>query len=242
MTDTGVTRDARPAIRYLAFAAVAGFIAGAFLISALVWNFGNIIGSRSENRLHPPGARTAMERWGTRPEIVIRPAEVDRHALEPLGDVSLPVPTAGTTPNLFDRTLELPVSGAKRDSLRSSFSDTRSGGRTHEAIDILAPRDTPVLAADDGVIAKLFYSRAGGITIYQFDPTHEYVYYYAHLERYAANLKEADPIKKGQVIGYVGTTGNAPANVPHLHFAIFRLKDTKNWWQGEPIDPYDVLK
>jgi murein DD-endopeptidase MepM/ murein hydrolase activator NlpD len=99
-----------------------------------------------------------------------------------------------------------------------------------------------VLAVEDGTVARLFLSDAGGITIYQFDPTKNYVYYYAHLERYVEGLKESASVKRGQVIGYVGTTGNAPRDTPHLHFAIFRLTDEKKWWQGTAIDPYSVLK
>ena len=124
-----------------------------------------------------------------------------------------------------------------------SFEDRRSGGsRAHEALDILAPRNTPVKAVEDGRIVRLFESKAGGTTIYQFDPTETYCYYYAHLQRYAEGLKESDTVRKGQVIGYVGTSGNAPKNTPHLHFAIFKLTPGKHWWEGTPIDPYDILR
>jgi murein DD-endopeptidase MepM/ murein hydrolase activator NlpD len=99
-----------------------------------------------------------------------------------------------------------------------------------------------VKAVEDGTIARLFHSRAGGITIYQFDPSQQFCYYYAHLSRYAPNLKEGERVRKGQVIGYVGTSGNAPKATPHLHFAIFRLTAEKRWWEGTPIDPYDVLR
>jgi peptidoglycan LD-endopeptidase LytH len=109
-------------------------------------------------------------------------------------------------------------------------------------MDVLAPRNTPVLAVEDGTVARLFLSEAGGITIYQFDPSDTYVYYYAHLERYADGLKEGAPVERGQVIGHVGTTGNAPRDTPHLHFAIFRMAGEKKWWQGTAIDPYAVLR
>jgi murein DD-endopeptidase MepM/ murein hydrolase activator NlpD len=128
------------------------------------------------------------------------------------------------------------------DQLTRSFDDVRGATRRHEAIDILAPRNTPVLAVEDGTIARLFQSKAGGITIYQFDPTGRYCYYYAHLDRYADDLREGQAVRKGQVIGYVGTTGNAPKDTPHLHFAVFRLTADKRWWEGTPIDPYDVLR
>jgi murein DD-endopeptidase MepM/ murein hydrolase activator NlpD len=143
---------------------------------------------------------------------------------------------------LRQRHLELPVQGVKRSELRDTFRETRERTRRHEALDILAPRDTPVLAVDDGTVAKLFLSKPGGHTIYQFDPTSTYAYYYAHLERYAAGLKDGDRVARGQVIGYVGTSGNAPPDTPHLHFAIFQLTDSKHWWEGMAIDPYPILK
>jgi murein DD-endopeptidase MepM/ murein hydrolase activator NlpD len=118
----------------------------------------------------------------------------------------------------------------------------RGSARRHQAIDILAPQGTPVKAVEDGVIARLFSSKAGGITIYQFDPTERYCYYYAHLERYADGLREGEKVRKGQVIGYVGTSGNAAKDTPHLHFAVFRLTAEKRWWEGTPIDPYNVLR
>ncbi len=144
---------------------------------------------------------------------------------------------------LRNRDLKIPVEGADEDDLRDTFFDARGGGRAHEALDIMAPRHTQVLAAEDGVIAKLFNSKGGGgITIYQFDPTETYCYYYAHLDRYAANLKEGQRVRRGDVIGYVGSTGNASATAPHLHFAIFRLTPERQWWKGEPINPYPILK
>ena len=143
---------------------------------------------------------------------------------------------------LRKRHLELPVQGLKRHDLRDTFSEMRAGTRRHEALDILAPRNTPVVAVEDGTIARLFLSKPGGLTIYQFDPTSTYAYYYAHLERYADGLKDGERVKRGQVIGYVGTSGNAPPDTPHLHFAIFKLTEAKHWWQGTAIDPYRVLR
>jgi murein DD-endopeptidase MepM/ murein hydrolase activator NlpD len=138
--------------------------------------------------------------------------------------------------------LGVPVLGIRRQDLRKSFDEGRGAARLHEAIDILAPRRTPVVAVEDGRIARLFFSQAGGITVYQFDPTEQYVYYYAHLDKYADNLKEGDLVRRGQILGYVGTSGNAPPGTPHLHFAIFRLTGKKQWWDGTPIDPYEVLR
>ena len=139
--------------------------------------------------------------------------------------------------------LMIPVEGVTADHLKSSFNEARGGGfRVHHALDILAPRGTPVHAAVAGTIRKLFVSKAGGITIYQFDPSERFVYYYAHLDHYAAGLHEGQLAAKGEVIGYVGTTGNAPANTPHLHFSISKLDDDKRWWKGTPIDPFLIFK
>jgi len=144
---------------------------------------------------------------------------------------------------LRDRDLEVPVEGVDRDDLHDTFSDRRGIGRVHEALDIMAPRGTPVLAVEDGTIAKLFLSQGGGgITIYQFDPSGQFAYYYAHLDRYAPGLREGESVRRKQVIGYVGSTGNAAPNTPHLHFGIFRLTPERQWWKGEPINPYAVLK
>jgi peptidoglycan LD-endopeptidase LytH len=141
----------------------------------------------------------------------------------------------------FPRRLTIPVPGVSAGDIQDTFDQTRGTERRHEATDIVAPRGTPVNAVDDGTIQKLFLSKPGGITIYQFDPTEQYCYYYAHLERYADGIHEGMQVKRGDVIGYVGTTGNAPADAPHLHFAIFKLGPEKRWWQGTPINPYPML-
>jgi murein DD-endopeptidase MepM/ murein hydrolase activator NlpD len=143
---------------------------------------------------------------------------------------------------LRGRKLTIPVGGVSVTELRDDFTDARSGGRTHQALDILAPRDHPVVAVEDGQIAKLFESKFGGLTIYQFGPREQFSYYYAHLERFARGLAEGDAVQRGQVIGYVGTSGNAPVNTPHLHFAIYLLPTTKEWWKGEAINPYLVFR
>jgi murein DD-endopeptidase MepM/ murein hydrolase activator NlpD len=139
------------------------------------------------------------------------------------------------------RDLDFPVAGFSRDKLTDSFAEARTG-HVHEAADIMAPRHTPVRAVEAGTIARLLQNASGGITIYQLDPSRRYIYYYAHLERYADGLREGLEVERGQVIGYVGTTGNAPRNAPHLHFAIFRVLDPKQWWGGAPVNPYLVLR
>ncbi len=148
----------------------------------------------------------------------------------------------GDSAPLFDRALGSPIVGLNASSIQDTFDQARDKGeRKHEATDILAPRGTPVVAVDTGVVAKLFTSKAGGLTVYQFDTLQNYAYYYAHLDRYADGLTEGKVLKKGEVLGYVGTTGNADPNTPHLHFAIFELGPEKHWWQGRPINPYPLL-
>ena len=124
--------------------------------------------------------------------------------------------------------------------LRDMFDEVHSG-HAHEAIDILEPRGTPVHAVVSGTIQRLFLSKPGGNTIYEFDDARVYCYYYAHLDRYAEGLQEGQQVQRGEVIGYVGSTGNANPNTPHLHFTIFELGPGKVWWKGHAIDPYASL-
>ena len=143
---------------------------------------------------------------------------------------------------LAARRLLLPVEGVAPGALRDTFNEGRdAGARPHEALDIAAQRGTPVLAVDDGRLVKLFTSVPGGLTVYQFDPGSRYAYYYAHLDRYAEGLREGMELQRGEVIGYVGSTGNANPDAPHLHFAIFRLGPQKQWWRGEAVNPYPLL-
>ena len=141
---------------------------------------------------------------------------------------------------LAQRPLEVPVVGVKTSALSDNYEQSR-GARKHEAIDILAKTGTPVVAVDDGRVAKLFTSKAGGLTIYQFDRDARLAYYYAHLQRYADTVHEGMDVRRGDLIGYVGASGNADAKVPHLHFAVFRLGNPPKWWQGEPVNPYPAL-
>jgi murein DD-endopeptidase MepM/ murein hydrolase activator NlpD len=136
--------------------------------------------------------------------------------------------------------LLIPVEGVGRRQLRDMFDEGRPGHR-HEAIDIAAPRGTPVFAVDDGTVAKLFTSVPGGLTIYHFDPSGGFSYYYAHLDRYADGLREGMTLRRGNLIGYVGSTGNAAPDAPHLHFAVFRLGPGRQWWKGEPLNPFPAF-
>ncbi len=219
----------RPDVKYLVAAGLLGFILGAFVVASL----GNVAAVHRDAlaRSVKPLPAGALDDAGS--ALVEAPASTTGRG------------TASTTDSaraLGERDLQIPVEGVKADQLVDSFHDTRDGTRQHEAIDILAPRGTAVVAVEDGTIARLFLSKAGGNTIYQFDLSQEYCYYYAHLDRYAQGLKEGDRVSKGQTIGYVGTSGNAPKDTPHLHFAIFRLTPEKHWWEGTPLDPYDILR
>jgi murein DD-endopeptidase MepM/ murein hydrolase activator NlpD len=157
----------------------------------------------------------------------------------------VPVPVQADATDLSRlraRSLDIPVTGIGAAQLNDNYTQARAGGAEHEALDIMAPRGTPVLAVEDGRIAKLFLSKPGGITLYQFDPSNEYAYYYAHLNSYADGIAEGGKLRKGQVIGYVGSSGNASPDAPHLHFAIFKLGTEKQWWRGTPINPFGVWR
>ena len=137
--------------------------------------------------------------------------------------------------------LLIPVAGVRPEDLRDTFQESRSAGRTHDAIDIPAPRGTPVLAASDGHIVKLWQSVPGGMTIYQLDPDNRTVYYYAHLDRYADGLREGHFARRGEVIAYVGDTGNAGVGNYHLHFSVLIVSDPKRHWDGTNVNPYPML-
>jgi hypothetical protein len=153
-------------------------------------------------------------------------------------------PAATTEPApLADNSLEFPVLLLSSVRLQDSFREPRaSGARSHHALDIMAPRYTPVRAVAEGMIAKTSSGGAGGLALYLVDPTGGYCFYYAHLEAYAPGVREGHPVRRGEVIGYVGSTGNAPEGAPHLHFAVFRLSERNRWWGGRAINPYPLLK
>lgn len=154
-----------------------------------------------------------------------------------LGALLLSVAAIGPTPG----NITLPIAGIAAKDLVDTF-DQKRGGARHEAIDIMEPRGTSVRAVVDGTIAKLFLSKPGGNTIYLFDTAQSFCYYYAHLDHYAPRLREGQQVKAGDIIAFVGSTGNASALAPHLHFAIFKLGSERRWWEGNtPINPYPTL-
>lgn len=157
--------------------------------------------------------------------------------------VAVPAPVAAA-PNAIEslrlRRLMVPVEGVAVDRLQNTFDAARNGGRVHNAIDIPAPRGTAVLAADSGSILRIGYNTLGGLTIYQIDPEKRFVYYYAHLDRYAATLRDGGTVSRGDVIGYVGSTGNAAAGPPHLHFQVLLFRD--RYWEGESVNPFGIFE
>jgi murein DD-endopeptidase MepM/ murein hydrolase activator NlpD len=153
-----------------------------------------------------------------------------------------PLPTAAElAPAAAAGKLLIPVEGIKASDLTDTFAQPRGSERRHEALDIMAPKGSRVLAAADGKVVKLFTSKPGGLTVYQFDPSEKYAYYYAHLDHYAPGLKEGAELKRGDLIGFVGTTGNADPAAPHLHFAVVLLTPEKQWWKGTPVNPFPLL-
>ena len=196
-----------------------GFAAGVVCLAALLWSAGSRFPAQA---LAAPKAPDAM-----------------RFTLLP----SMPPPPqpADALPAAVLPALGMPIAGVDPRTLQSSFSQTR-GTHAHEALDIMAPRGTEVLAVAAGNVVKLFNSKPGGLTVYQFDNSRAWCYYYAHLDRYAAGLKEGVLLRQGQVLGYVGSTGDASPDAPHLHFAVFELGPEKHWWQGTAVDPLPLLK
>lgn len=179
----------------------------------------------------PEGAPSRGRRERPRDEIVIR-ANSRAEEAEVMMEPGEPAPGAS---------LLIPVRGVRPEQLRDSYADARSGGRVHNAIDIMAPGGTPVLAAADGTIHRLRTGGLGGVTIYQIGEDGRTLYYYAHLQRYAAGMRDGLPVRRGQVIAYVGDTGNAGDGNYHLHFSVGRLPDPQRYWDSENVNPYPLL-
>ncbi len=226
-----------------------GFCLGALATTYLVWRR-DALGSMREGGASAPlsTAPPAMVPGPTASDIA-QPSEAEVVTTAPaigpttvVPDATAPSPLAGTDLEILQRKrLRIPVDGVVHAALQPSFDQARSTGR-HEAIDILALRGTPVRAVDAGVVGKLFTSDRGGLTVYHYDPSETFCYYYAHLDRYAEGLREGQKLRAGDLVGYVGTSGNAPPGTPPLHFAIFRLTEPGRWWKGTPIDPYLALR
>jgi peptidoglycan LD-endopeptidase LytH len=175
------------------------------------------------------------------PEAV---AALQRDTLHAVTDVDTAVTTSVSSADAasLKGALIVPVRGVEASALYDTYDEQRGGGtRVHEALDIPAPRGTPVLSATGGRVLKLFNSEAGGKMVYAADSSERFILMYAHLDSYANGLAEGQPLHRGQVIGAVGTTGNAPPTVPHLHCALARSNDVKQWWKGSPVNPFPLL-
>ncbi len=224
---------------WLAWALViaAAFYGGAIVAWRLVSSYGLAPRGAGVVRSWPLPAPLAAPPVAARRGTPPRPVAT-RGTLDPVPRLQQPLDA--DIQQLRARHLTVPIAGADVERWKGSFAEGRVGHR-HEAVDIPAPRNTPIHAVEQGSIARLFVSRLGGLTVYQFDPARRFVYYYAHLDRYADNLHDGDPVARGQIIGFVGTTGDAPPDFPHLHFAIYRVENPQRWWEGTPMDPYLVF-
>lgn len=225
-------------MRYLLLAVVLGVI-------ALVLSPGSAIWRKSEPAKAPVSSTRTVKIESKSEPVIANPSEPK---IAPAPPESAPSATApeprisATPPAPGSAKLMVPVAGVGPHQLRDTYSAARSEGRTHNAIDIMAAQGTPVLAAADGVIRKFFYSQRGGNTLYQLNPEGNMVLYYAHLDRYAEGLFEGKQVKRGEVIGYVGDTGNAGPGNYHLHFAVWTITDAKRFFHGENINPFALLQ
>ena len=160
-------------------------------------------------------------------------------AVEPVARGS--VSSAEAVEYLLARGIMIPVAGAAMSQLHDAFDEARDGGRTHRALDIMAPRGTPVISADEGRILRVSVCTLGGNTVYATDPLGRVVYYYAHLDAYQPGLTQGALVTRGDTLGFVGTTGNAPKDTPHLHFQVMRMPADGKFWDGDPINPYPLI-
>ena len=142
---------------------------------------------------------------------------------------------------LRSRGLQVPVDGVDPSRIQDTFLSARDGKRVHNAVDIMAKKGTPVLSADDGTIIRIGTNGLGGNVIWAVDSNQRFVLYYAHLDRFRPGLREGQPVQRGEVIGYVGTTGNAPKDAPHLHFQLMRLLDNKRYSEGPAVNPLPLF-
>jgi murein DD-endopeptidase MepM/ murein hydrolase activator NlpD len=183
----------------------------------------------------------ALMRHASWPALDFAQAPAESEPQPALVSVPVPaIPSVAVAPPQSPQRLLFPLAGYEH-ALRDNFHEKR-GVRTHNALDIMAPRGTPVLAVDDGRIAKFYRGPMAGIAVYQFDRETRRVYFYAHLDRRAEGLVEGQPVARGDLIGYVGSTGNAPETAPHLHFSVHALGPDKRWWKGEAVNPYPLLR
>jgi murein DD-endopeptidase MepM/ murein hydrolase activator NlpD len=187
------------------------------------------------------GADSATPVRGFGPAAIDSALRTDTaHTLEVIDSATSARPSDSDLAAL-QRELAMPLASVTRAALHDTYNEMRGGTRTHEALDIVAPRGTPVVSAAPGRVLKLFNSKPGGLMVYAADSTERFILMYGHLDAYQPGLADGQPLRRGQPLGVVGTTGNAPANVPHLHFAIARSNNVNEWWKGVPVNPYPLL-
>ncbi|MEO7255191.1 MAG: M23 family metallopeptidase [Casimicrobium sp.] len=220
----------------------ATWIWGSALAWCVLFLFVAAVANELSSKSAAAGPVAPVTQSGARSVLVARSKQPADAGASPSPSVAVASGATDDVLRLRARGLTLPVSAKSAAQLTDSYTQRRSSGTTHEALDIMAPRGTPVLAVEEGRVVKLFSSKQGGITLYQFDTDATYVYYYAHLDRYAEGILEGDTVLKGQIIGYVGSTGNAAPDAPHLHFAISRLGPERQWWRGTPINPFLIWR
>ncbi|HYH84827.1 MAG TPA: peptidoglycan DD-metalloendopeptidase family protein [Pyrinomonadaceae bacterium] len=217
-------------------------------LAALIWYLSVAYWAQPVTPLAPPTQGAAQEAATPAPTqgaTATPPAATPTPNASPAPSASPQAQGAASDPAsaLASMRLLIPVAGVRAQELHDTFSDSRSEGRVHDAIDIVAPRNAPVLAAVDGRVVRLFQNVKGGITIYQLASADEhFVFYYAHLAAYADGLAEGHLARRGETIGYVGDTGNVTPGNTHLHFQIYRVADPKRFWSGENINPYPLLR
>jgi peptidoglycan LD-endopeptidase LytH len=237
-----------PRARVLLIAAVA-FAA----LAALVWYLSVKYWPQPATPLPPPSGVGDKPSPSPSPSPALTPTPTPTNSTDPTfpeAPPPSPSPSPAATPaqgpppgaQASSSRLLIPVEGVRPEQLQDTFTAARSEGRSHDAIDIIAPRGTPVLAAADGRVVKLFQSVKGGITLYQLGTDERTVYYYAHLDRYADGLGEGHFARRGETIGYVGDTGNATPGNYHLHFQVYTVADPKRFWNGDNINPYHLLR
>lgn len=244
------------------------FLAVVALVAALVWSLNSRYGTTPVTPITPPPATvepTALPTQTPQPSPSVSPSVEASPSASPSASSSpnvspsaspngspsaslsspaaqSPSPTPPPNSNAHSNAnLLIPVAGVRADQLRDTFDDARSEGRVHDAIDIMAAKDTPVIAAADGTVVRLFQSAKGGTTLYVRGTDERTIYYYAHLDRYADGITENKFVRRGELLAYVGDTGNAGAGNYHLHFAIWTVDDPKRFWDGNNINPYPLL-
>jgi peptidoglycan LD-endopeptidase LytH len=199
----------------------------------------------------PNAARPSPDTYGADSATPVRgfgPTEIEAalrtdttRTLEVIDSTPAAQPTRADL-SLLQHELAIPVAGVAKSAMRDTFDEMRGGTRRHEALDIIAPRGTAVVSAAPGRVLKLFNSKAGGLMVYAAYPSERFILMYGHLDAYQPGLAEGQPLRRGQTLGTVGTTGNAPPTVPHLHFAVARSSDVKQWWKGMPVNPFPLLR